>query len=375
MSTFITGATGYLGGYVVDRLLKSDPKATLSLLVRCKSTSEAHNKLWRALQMHRSEEAFRADLARLEIIPGDLCAPELGIDPSQVDDLAARTRSVLHIAASLNRKSERACLNTNLRGTLSTVSFARRAFERGGLDRFSHVSTVAVAGERSNELVHEDEAIDWNRRDYDPYARTKKFCEHMARELLPEVTLTFFRPSIVLGDSEKPVTTQFDMIRAVSFLADLPVVPLDPRWRMDIVPANYVADAISKIHRDPAPAHRIYHLSSGENAPTAATIAAAVTPQRRFKARFAPKLAKTFQTSFEVMDQTPKQLGVRGVGALMKVFWPYVTFNTVFDNTRVVTAMEGEAPTSFTKYGGGLLAFARGERFSYPYVPLSGPIH
>ncbi len=58
-----------------------------------------------------------------------------------------------------------------------------------------------MAGKRKNEVVTEDKSIDWERSDYDPYARTKKFCEHMIRQLLPEVPLTIFRPSIVLGDS------------------------------------------------------------------------------------------------------------------------------------------------------------------------------
>src|ERR1035438_546835 len=48
-------------------------------------------------------------------------------------------------------------------------------------------------------------SIDWSRSDYDPYARTKKFCEHMIRQLLPDVSRTIFRPSIVLGDSRRPI--------------------------------------------------------------------------------------------------------------------------------------------------------------------------
>jgi nucleoside-diphosphate-sugar epimerase len=91
------------------------------------------------------------------------------------------TDSLIHCAASLNRKSEKQCLNVNLRGTLEVIQLARRAQNRNGLRRYSHVSTVAVAGKRKNEVVTEDAAIDWSRSDYDPYARTKKFCEHMAR--------------------------------------------------------------------------------------------------------------------------------------------------------------------------------------------------
>ena len=129
--------------------------------------------------------------------------------------------------------------------------------------RFSHVSTVAVAGQRANEVVEEDSAIDWTRSDYDPYARTKKFCEHMVRQLLPDVRRTIFRPSIVLGDSRRAETNQFDMVRAFVFLAGLPALPFRPTDRIDIVPVDFVADAVVTLHQKENPAHEIYHLSSG----------------------------------------------------------------------------------------------------------------
>src|SRR6266851_3842897 len=77
--------------------------------------------------------------------------------------------SLIHCAASLNRKSEKQCLNVNLRGTLEVIQLARHAQNRHGLRRYSHVSTVAVAGKRKNEIVTEDASIDWSRSDYDPY--------------------------------------------------------------------------------------------------------------------------------------------------------------------------------------------------------------
>ncbi len=125
---------------------------------------------------------------------GDLTSPQFGLDQDRYDRLVHTTDSVIHCAASLNRKSEKSCMNVNLRGTLEVVQLARRSHYYHGLQRFSSVSTVAVAGKRSHEVVTEDRSIEWDRSDYDPYARTKKFCEHMVRELLPEVPLTIFRP-------------------------------------------------------------------------------------------------------------------------------------------------------------------------------------
>ncbi len=111
-----------------------------------------------------------------------------------IASLVAPTDSIIHCAASLNRKSEKSCLNVNLRGTLEVIQLAMRARDSHGLRRFSHVSTVAVAGQRANEVVAEDTAIDWNRSDYDPYARTKKFCEHMVRQVAARCAAHDFPP-------------------------------------------------------------------------------------------------------------------------------------------------------------------------------------
>src|SRR5207237_1479865 len=130
-----------------------------------------------------------------------------------------------------------------------------------GLRRFSEISTVAVAGRRSNELVTEDGAIDWERSDYDPYARTKKFGEHMVRELLPDVPRTIFRPSIVLGDSRRAETTQFDMVRAFVFLAGLPVLPLRSRDRGGLANVDFAAGSIASLHMNEE-THYDYHQQS-----------------------------------------------------------------------------------------------------------------
>ena len=258
--------------------------------------------------------------------------------------------SVIHIAASLNRKSAKSCLNVNLRGTLSVIKLAQRiAGGERGLRRYSHVSTVAVAGKRHAEVVEEDLAIDWDRSDYDPYGRTKKFCEHMARELLPGVPKLFFRPSIVMGDSRHPRTTQFDMVRAFCTLAELPVVPFSGALRQDIVNADYVGRAIASIHLKDRPAHDIYHLSSGRASKTAQEIGAALVRRSgKRPARFAPALTGPFSFRIDRLAGLPKgQLSL--IGSLFKVFLPYITYDTVFANERVVREL-GEAPVPFTDY-------------------------
>jgi long-chain acyl-CoA synthetase len=268
MAIFLTGSTGYIGGYIAAGLLTSHADS-LNLLVRAKHEHEAQQRLWRALQLHFDFPRF-SDLlhSRIRIFRGDLTQPGFGLADDDYRNLVESTGSVIHCAASLNRKSEKSCLNVNLRGTLEVVKLAAAARDHHGLRRFSHVSTVAVAGHRQDEVVVEDQAIDWNRSDYDPYARTKKFCEHMIHQLLPNVPRTIFRPSIVLGDSRRPETTQFDMVRAFVFLADLPLLPFRADDQADIVPVDFVAESVVTLHQKENPNHETYHLSSGVDSQT-----------------------------------------------------------------------------------------------------------
>ncbi len=365
MAIFLTGGTGYIGAHVAANLLEQHD-ATLNMLVRGRDPRDAELRLWNALQLHLPFSKFYEYLqAKIRIFRGDLTSAQFGLEAGDYDRLVHTTDSVIHCAASLNRKSEKSCLNVNLRGTLEVLQLARRSQYYHGLRRFSNVSTVAVAGKRSHEVVFEDRSIEWERSDYDPYGRTKKFCEHMVRELLPDVPLTIFRPSIVLGDSRYPQTTQFDMVRSFVFLAGLPVLPFRPHDKIDIVNVDFVADAISTLHMKANPEHDTYHLSSGNASQTFRELTRALAEvQNKRGPLFLPILERPFGS---IVNTLANRKGPVGLGAaLMTVFLPYLTWNTVFDNTRVTTEI-GRKPTPFSRYSFPLLRFSREHNFEYPY--------
>jgi thioester reductase-like protein len=365
VAIFLTGATGYIGAHVAALLLERHNES-LNVLVRAKDTHEAEVRLWRALQLHFDFPRFHQHLqTRIRLVVGDLTSPRFGLEDSDYRKLVGTTDAVIHCAASLNRKSEKACLNVNLRGTLQVVKMAMAARDHHGLRRISHVSTVAVAGRRRNEVVQEDEAIDWDRSDYDPYARTKKFSEHLVRELLPDVPHTIFRPSIVLGDSRYPETTQFDMVKAFVFLAGLPVLPFRPQDRLDIVNVDFVAESIVALHQKEKPDHEIYQLSSGRQSQTFRELTDALS---RFRHKSGPIYLRNLEKPFTWgVEHLSRRRGRLGYGAsLMKVFLPYLVWNTVFDNARVVSET-GRQPVPFSAYSYPLLKFSRENRFSYKY--------
>jgi len=365
VAIFLTGSTGYIGGHVAANLL-ADHSDPLNLLVRARDDQEARERLWHSLQLHMDFARFDSFLtSRINIFKGDLTAPKFGLADGDYHRLARSTDSLIHCAASLNRKSEKNCLNVNLRGTLEVIQLALRARDDHGLRRFSHVSTVAVAGQRANEVIQEDTAIDWNRSDYDPYARTKKFCEHMIRQLLPDVPLTIFRPSIVLGDSRRPETNQFEMVRAFVFLAGLPALPFRATDKIDIVPVDFVADAVVTLHQKSNPRHEIYHLSSGLDSETFGELTDSLAcAQGKRAPLFVPSLEGPSSKMVNVLAGSAGKVG--GLATLLKVFLPYLVWNTVFDNARAVSEL-GRRPAPFSQYCYPLLRFTRENNFAYKY--------
>lgn len=366
---FLTGGTGYLGSYVVTNLLRDPSVGSLHLLTRAKDDREGVEKLWRALQLHVDADAFYEMLPRIELVTGDLCAPNLGLDEAARARLAERCDTVLHIAASLNRKSSKACFNANLRGSLSVIQLAREIAEkRGGLFRYGFVSTTAVSGKREHQVVTEDESIDWDRSDYDPYGRTKKFVEHMTHELLPDVPKVILRPPTVMGDSRFPQTTQFDMVRITCAMFDLPAVPVHPDTRLDFVPADFVGEAIARLIVKPELRWDTYHLSSGTGAAVARDVHAALQEEGIHAPRMMPGLLPFFETVSSQLAGAPRGK-VSLFASLVKVFLPYFTNDVVFDNARVVEELDLR-PTPFMDYFPATYRWAKSVRFSYPHRPL-----
>jgi len=147
----------------------------------------------------------------------------------------------------------------------------------------------------------------------------------------------------------------------------LPVLPFRPDDRIDIVPVDYVAESVVALHQKQHPAHEIYHLSSGTGSETFSRLTRALAESAgKMEPLYWPGLEGNFSS---VVNWLSNSRGTVGRSAsLLKVFMPYLVWDTVFDNSRVVAEM-GRAPEPFSKYCYPLLKFSRDQHFSYPYQP------
>jgi nucleoside-diphosphate-sugar epimerase len=133
------------------------------------------------------------------------------------------------------------------------------------------------------------------------------------------------------------------------------------------VNVDFVAEAISTLHQKEHPQYDTYHLSSGAGSQTFREITKALSAAQNKRAPvFVPVAERPFAGSVNFLAN---RKGPIGKGAsLMKVFMPYLVWNTVFDNRRVTSEL-GQKPAPFSEYCYPLLKFSSENNFEYKYRP------
>ena len=262
-TVFLTGATGFLGMEVLARLLEAGDREVLAL-VRAEDDAGAEKRLDDVLAKLWDDPAPYH--GRATAVRGELTQPGLGLGDRR-DEVAERTHAVLHCAASISFDlplAEARAINVD--GTSRVLDFALEAQGRGGLERFLHVSTAYVSGR--HEGAFRERQLDTGQTFRNTYEQTKADAEQivaMAKELGPAIA----RPSIVMGESDSGWTPAFNVLywplQAFSrgLFKELPALP---SGRVDIVPVDYVADAlVCLLGRREA---GVFNLVAGRNAST-----------------------------------------------------------------------------------------------------------
>jgi thioester reductase-like protein len=274
-SLLLTGATGFVGMEVLARVLEQTDRDVIAL-VRAEDDAAAQARVDELLKTLVAPR-LRPRSVRVRALAADLEAPGLGLSPVAREWIAGSISAVVHCAASISFTLPiEEARRINVDGTREVVRLALDAQERGALERFVHVSTAYVAGDR-NGLVNEHDG-DVGQGFRNTYERTKLEAEEVVRDSgLPAAIV---RPSIIVGDSVTGWTQAFNVVYwpLQAFARGLfPTVPAKPGARVDIVPVDVVADALLELLRGPVRGGA-FHVVSGDRAPTneqMATMAAA----------------------------------------------------------------------------------------------------
>jgi NAD(P)-dependent dehydrogenase (short-subunit alcohol dehydrogenase family) len=254
MAYFVTGGTGFIGRFLVQNLLeRGEP---VYLLVR-----KSGLKKLPALR-----ETWGVDDKRVIAITGDLAKPNLGVGAEDLKRLKGKIDHLFHLAAiyDLGASAEDQ-QRANIDGTRHAVEFAHEV--QAGC--FHHVSSIAAAGLYDGvfreDMFEEAEDLDH------PYFRTKHLAEGIVRSECKR-PWRIYRPGFVVGHSK---TGYIDKIDGPYYFFKLiqKMRNMLPPWmptigieggRINIVPVDFVADALDYLAHKKGLDGKCFHLTDPE---------------------------------------------------------------------------------------------------------------
>ncbi|HYC35416.1 MAG TPA: SDR family oxidoreductase [Usitatibacter sp.] len=254
MTYFVTGGTGFIGRFLIDKLLARE--GTVYVLVRKGSMQKLDSLRAR----------WGANGARVVAITGDLGKPRLGISSAELAKLKGKVRHFFHLAAIYDLAAD---AESQERANIDGTRHAVQAAEAVGAGCLHHVSSIAAAGLYEGvfreDMFEEAEELDH------PYFRTKHESEGIVRREC-KVPWRVYRPAIVVGHSR---TGEIDKIDGPYYFFKLiqKMRRALPPWmptigieggRINIVPVDFVVDALDHIAHRKGLDGGCFHLTDPE---------------------------------------------------------------------------------------------------------------
>jgi thioester reductase-like protein len=258
-TVLITGATGFLGAYLLYEWL-CQTSANVYCLVRAKQESEARARLLANMDTYRLDTGA-IDLTRIRVVLGDVSQPNLGLADDEYAKLAESVDLIVHSAATVMYfRPYESVKSVNVDGTIHTLRLAAV----GAPKHVHYVSSYSVA--RSLEYVGMEPFPEVPLTGSGTgfvlgYVQSKWVAERLcqcARER--NIPVTVYRPGIITGDMHHGVMKDEDFVlRAIQTCLRLGVCPQSDTW-VHFTPVDYCAKAMVYCANAEDTDGQVYHL-------------------------------------------------------------------------------------------------------------------
>jgi len=338
---FFTGFPGFLGSELLPRLLARAEDDEALCLVQPKFAGLARERTAQLVATH-------PELAdRIRIIEGDITS-RIGAETNVAE--------IYHLAAIYDLSVPRDLgMRVNVEGTRNVIEFANRCT---GFRRLHYVSTCYVSGRYRGRFTEND--LEQGQTFNNFYEETKQLAEvEVRRAMKSGLPATVYRPAVVVGDSATGVTQKFDgpyfvmqwLLRQPK-IAILPVAGNPRAYRFNVVPRNFIVDAIERLSGLDRSLGRTYHLADPNPLTVDETIdvIAAATQRRVVRLPLPKSIAKG------ALEHVP------GVYRLMRIPPPAVDYfihPTTYDTTNATRDLGDVVVPRLRDYAPRLVEFAR----------------
>ncbi|HUP91653.1 MAG TPA: SDR family oxidoreductase [Solimonas sp.] len=339
MNYFVTGATGFIGKFLLEQLVQR-PDAKVYVLVR-----EGSQDKFDALVQRFGEAG-----SKLHALTGDITTPGL-VSAADFKKLHGKIDHLFHLAAvyDMNMSDEQGD-RINNEGTRNVVAFAN---DLGGKVVLHHASSVAVAGNDFVGRFTEDMFDEGQRVDH-PYYRTKFQSEKIVRDEA-QVPFRIYRPGAVVGSSETGEMDKIDgpyyffkTIQKLSYAVPkwLPILGIEG-GKVPIAPVDYVAKAMDFIAHQPGLDGQTFCLIQSHSPTVGELIAtlleAAHGPEFATRIELPRVPAAVKQLAGRLQRRIPRNLEQsmsKAIGVPVSVLG-YVINQAVFDDRNARNALKG----------------------------------
>ena len=340
---FVTGGTGVVGSAVVARLL-ADPEMRVLALVRAASPLAAAARLDATLAALNVLERTGTGAARIRALAGDAEQPRFGLNARDYEELATNCTHLIHCAGAVRMNLPLAAARRSaIDSVRNGLQLARSLADAGKLAKVEVVSTVGVAG-REHRLLREH-WVGAENRFHNTYEQAKAEAEQLVHEAVRAgLPVSVHRPSMVVGDSQTGHTLHFQVFYyLVEFLSGRRTRGFFPELgaaRLDIVPVDFVAEAIVRSSGSQATIGRILHLCAGPtDALSLRRLQAIVHDRLLARGEKVPKARYLSHGVFRAATRALRLIAdtrTRAALDTLPVFLDYLHTDQAFENVRTV---------------------------------------
>ncbi|UCG22803.1 MAG: thioester reductase domain-containing protein, partial [Chloroflexota bacterium] len=258
----LTGATGFLGAFLLDELLRKT-QADIYCLVRCSNVAEGRRRIEENLALYLPKDEHPG--SRIIPVPGDMAKPLLGLSEQQFEALADRIDAIYHSGAWVNWIYPYERLEpANVFGTQEILRLACQVKVKP-LHFVSTISVFPLFSESESAVIHEQDSLDHRGVLYGGYMQTKWVAEKLVSVARSRgMPVAIYRPGLITGSSQTGAWNTEDVTsKLVKTIVELGFTP-DLDAATDMTPVDYVSRAIVHLASSPGALGGVFHLTNPE---------------------------------------------------------------------------------------------------------------